>query len=152
MKIVYCCYAGAHSSVIAGHLHLKQLPWKHAPSIKEILALPEFDRREQKDRGIPYFLGRDERGHEVYLIGLEKNYSLALQAIYYILNECSNPQEWKFFDTLPGINITTRIGGYLSRKLHFVVVGRYIAAWGIQKCFPRLLRLVKKVKELNQIG
>ena len=77
MKVIYHCYGRAHSSVVASHLHLGTLPLD-GPVLKEqILAIPEFDRAEAADFGEPYFVGQDEAGNEVYILGLNSQAPLA---------------------------------------------------------------------------
>lgn len=147
MKIFYYCLARAHSSVIAGYLHLNRLPSDRVPSVGEILAVAEFDKSEPKDRGVPYYLGLDEYENEVYIIGLGKDRGLALQTILNVLKERANLLEWRFFNTLSEIDWVTRIGGFLSRSLH-IPVGRIISAWGIQRSYAGLTALVKRTKEL----
>jgi hypothetical protein len=149
MKIYYYCYARAHSSVVAGYIHLNRLPSSRIPTIEELMAIREFDKSEGKDWGIPYFLGDDERHNQVYIIGLGKDRPLALQAIYHILNEYGNPLDYRFFNTLEQIDWVTRIGGFLSRSLGLVAIGRRLSALGIQRSYFGLTKLVKRAKELN---
>lgn len=149
MKIFYYCFAGSHSSIIAGHIHLGQLPMDRVATISEIYQVKGFDCRHQKELGIPFFLGKDEEDNEIYAIGMGKNRSLALQAIYYLLQDIANPAEWKFYDTVSEINLLTRIGGFISGTLGWSKVGRPIVALGIQRCYGKLINVVKHSKEWN---
>jgi len=151
MKIFYACFAGTHSSVIAGYIHLKRLPADRIPRVAEIMAVKEFDSRSKKECGSPYYLGRDEADNEVFVIGLGKDRALGFQTIYYFLEERDRLAEWKFFDTLAEINLLTRVGGFLSGNLKFKRLGRYLAALGIQKCYRRLVRLVERIKERDSV-
>jgi hypothetical protein len=150
VKLFYFCYGRAHSSVIAGYIHLQKLPGDRIPSIKEIIAVPEFDKANPGDFGIPYFLGKDDLGREVYVIGFGKNHLLALQTIHYILiNQGNDPSDWHFLNALNKIGILTKIGGFLSRNLKIVTIGRYLAALGIQKSYFQLIKLVELAKEIK---
>ena len=70
VKVIYHCYGRAHSSVVAAHLHLGNLPMAGPVSIEQLIGLAEFDRADPSQWGIPYLMGRDERGNEVYILGL----------------------------------------------------------------------------------
>ena len=51
MIIIYHCYGGTHSSVMAASLHLGLLPQDKKPTGKELLALPYFDQQSGADFG-----------------------------------------------------------------------------------------------------
>lgn len=147
MKFFYYCYGRAHSSVIAGWIHLNRLPSHRIPSIKEILAIPEFDRSNSEDLGEPYFLGRDENDNEVFIIGFGGESALGLQTIYFLLEGFDDPSEWKFYNSLGSIGWLTKIGGFISKKLKIAPVGKYLAALGIQRSYFNLVKLVRTAKE-----
>lgn len=147
MKLFYYCYGRAHSSVIAGWIHLNRLPRDRIPSVKEILAISEFDRSDSGDFGEPYFLGRDEFGNEVFIIGFGGEAALGLQTIGFLLERLGDPLEWKFYNSLGSIGWLAKMGGFISKKLKLTSVGRYLAALGIQKSYYNLVELVSTVKE-----
>jgi hypothetical protein len=152
VRIVYCCFAGTHSSVIAAAVHLGILPERRIPTIAEITAVKEFDRRDREDWGTPLLLGVDPRDNEVYIMGLGPDQDICLQAIYYLLAEiATDPGQWKFYKTLRQINWLTRVGGFCSRRLGLVMVGRFLVARGIQSDYVDLVKLVHQVKEWNLI-
>ena len=70
MKIIYCCYGSAHSSVIAAAIHLRKLPWDRLPTLAELVKQERFDRTENREIGTPFFMGRDGEGNEIYALGL----------------------------------------------------------------------------------
>ena len=150
MKFFYYCYGGAHSSVIAGWIHLNRLPSGQIPSVKEILAIPEFDRSDSGDFGRPCFLGKDEYDNEVFIIGLGGGPGLGLQTIYFVLERFGDPSEWKFYNSLDSIGWLTKIGGFISKKLKITPLGKYLAALGIQKSYFNLVNLVRTAKEIEK--
>ena len=81
MKVIYHCYGRAHSSVVAAHLHLGSLPMAGPVNIRQLLGLAEFDRADPSQWGIPHFMGRDEQGNEVYILGLNSQTAAGLRAI-----------------------------------------------------------------------
>ncbi len=146
MKLFYYCYGRAHSSVISGVIHLNRLPSDRVPSVREILAVPEFDQSDSSDYGIPYLLGRDEFDNEIYIIGFGGKDALGLQTIYFLLEQFGNSIEWKFFNSLGSIGWLTKVGGFISKKLKWPRLGKYLAALGIKKSYPNLVKLVRAVK------
>lgn len=151
MKLFYYCFARAHSSVIAGYIHLGKLPQDRIPAIKEIMAIPEFDKTDSSVKGIPYLLGKDHQNHEIYLIGFGKDDLIGIQTIHHFLQQNANPAEWRFFNALSQIGYLTKLGGFLSRNLKITLIGRFLAAWGIQRSYFRLVQLVKTSKESIQV-
>lgn len=150
MKLFYYCYGRAHSSVIAGWIHLNRLPSDRIPSIKEILAIPEFDWSNSEDFGEPYFLGKDKNDNEVFIIGFGGEPALGLQTIFFLLERFGDPNEWKFYNSLSSIGWLTKIGGFISKKLKITPVGKYLAALGIQKSYFNLVKLVGTAKEIEK--
>ena len=57
MIIIYRCYGGTHSSVMAASIHLELLPGDRKPAGKELLALPYFDRQNGADFGKIFYMG-----------------------------------------------------------------------------------------------
>ncbi|HOP73755.1 MAG TPA: DUF3189 family protein [Bacillota bacterium] len=149
MKVFYYCFAGTHSSVIAAAIHLNRLPMDRIPDRNEILNTVPFDLRESEDIGIPYFMGIDECGHEIYVLGFGKDPALGLQVVQHLIEGRADHEEWKFFNTLPCINWTTRCGGYLSRRWKWVGIGRFLLIRGIRQCYPKICKLVQQIKEWN---
>lgn len=152
MKIFYHCYAGAHSSVVASALHCGILPLERLPSLEEITAVPYFDQTSPNLVGTPYFMGHDEYNNEVFFIGMFRRSDLVKRAIYSFFELCEIPQEQsRFIDALHVINLSTKIGGGMSRRFGCVRTGRWLSSWGVQRCYPGFVELVKGVKyELQQ--
>ncbi|NLW46948.1 MAG: DUF3189 family protein [Firmicutes bacterium] len=150
MRLFYYCYGRAHSSVVAGLIHLNRLPRDRVPNVNEIISAPGFDQSNQPDIGIPYFLGKDRHNNEVFIIGFGSAPDLGLQTIYYLLAQMGNPLEWKFYNSLASIGWLTKIGGFISKKLKVSSIGKYLAALGIQNSYSSLVELVKNVEENEQ--
>lgn len=146
MKLFYYCYGRAHSSVITGWIHLNHLPMDRVPTVNEIISMPGFDQSDADDFGTPCFLGKDEFDNEVFIIGFGGESGLGLQTIYFINNWLGNPIEWKFINALATVGWLTKIGGFISKKLNWPHLGKYLAALGIQRSYSNLAQLVKSVK------
>lgn len=146
MMVFYQCYGRSHTSVVAAHIHLGNLPNGALPSVRQIMALPFFDEAEEADFGRPLLFGRDADGHEVYALGLGSGARAGLGAIMslFALSGASQPL---VVDTLKGLGIVARIGGGLSRQFGLVSIGRPLAAYGVRRIYPRLAGTVASVKE-----
>lgn len=148
MKIFYHCYAGAHSSVVASALHCGKLPSQRIPTLAEIMATPYFDQTVPEMIGTPYYMGNDEFDNEVYFVGTRRGGLLVKNAVYSFLAICGfSDAQVRFYDALHVINLSTKIGGGLSRRFGCVAFGRRLSAWGIRRCYPGFVELVSSVKQ-----
>jgi len=147
VNIIYHCYGSAHSSVIAAAIHLGRLPDSRVPGVREIMALPDFDRADDRHLGSLFYKGMDEKGFHVYTMGLGGQSAAALQTIKSILALAgADPESFHFVGALRCITLMTKVGGALSRRYGIRIIGRPIAAWGITRSYPTLVDLVKQVK------
>ena len=125
MKLFYCCYGGAHTSVTCASIHL-----------------------ENQKLATPVFMGRDMMGWDIYIIGMKNVKQLIIPSMKSYLNACGVEQEnFLLINALIELHPITSIGGALSRKFGIVPLGRPMTVWGIRKTYPRFLALVKQVKE-----
>jgi ABC-type dipeptide/oligopeptide/nickel transport system permease subunit len=69
VKVIYYCYGGTHSSVVTAAIHLKYLPEDRVPRADELMAVSRFDKAERHDIGVPYYMGTDELGNDIYVLG-----------------------------------------------------------------------------------
>ncbi len=147
MKVIYCCYGSSHSSVIAAAIHLGWLPCDRIPRAQEIERVPHYDRTDPRDIGTCYFMGTDEAGRDVYIMGMGAAKGIVRRAVSSVFRMCGVPDtEYRLVDTLPEVGLVTKAGGFLSRALGLVAVGRPISIWGIRRSYPRFVRLVSNVK------
>lgn len=147
MNIIYHCYGSAHSSVIAAAIHLGKLPDSRVPKVKEIMALPDFDRSNDRYLGSLFYKGKDEKGFHVYTLGLGGQAAAALQTVKSMLALTGAPPDsFHFAGALHCITFMTKVGGAMSRRYGLRGIGRPIAAWGITRSYPTLVALVKQVK------
>jgi len=113
---------------------------------EEIMTIPEFDRAQADDWGEPYFMGRDEVANEVYILGMNSQAPVCVKAILSLAGQLGQANQIILVNTLPAIGLTTRLGGFISKKLNWPRVGKPLAALGILQSLPRLRRLVRTVK------
>ncbi|MGI5876088.1 MAG: DUF3189 family protein [Dethiobacteria bacterium] len=156
MKIIYHCYGGTHSSVLGAATHLGILDSKRIPTNREILNCPYFDQVENDQLGSIFFIGIDEKGHEVYIMGCKSAGTLVEKVIKDFCKIMQiNGEEVMLVSTKPSINMLLRIGGLLSRRLKLVTLGRFFLFPGSKLALPKIRKIVKKVnldRELTGIG
>jgi len=147
LKLIYNCYGGSHSSVTSAAIHLGLLPDQRTATKEELLKVPYYDAQVAQDHGRIRFLGYDENGHEVYVVGrmnLGAGYEKIIRSLVVVLE--GRQEDIALVDTMPYVNIFMMIGGYLSRRLGFSRVGRSIIIFGTKLSYHRFVRLVKSVK------
>lgn len=147
MKIVYHCYGGAHSSPIAACIHVGILPHERLPSSNQLMEAPCFDKVGPLDRGKLFFIGRDGYGNEVFMVGRGPEPKGIINGIRSGSAMAGlTDEDFLFVDTLPNVNWWMRVGGYLSRGLRWISVGRPIVIYGTKRAYPELVATVDKVK------
>lgn len=151
MKIFYCCYGSAHSSVVAASIHLGLLPTNRIPTSREFTVLPHYDKTESFEIGIPFFMGKDEYDSEIFILGMASERRLIKKAILSFLTHAGvNTHDLMIIDTLKSANFLTKVGGFTSRRLGFVKIGRPLTILGIQQKYQDFVKLVTDVKKREQ--
>ncbi len=148
MKLFYCCYGGAHTSVTCASIHLGFLPQNRIPEPYEFKAVPFYDKMDNDKLGTPMYVGRDPLGWDIYIIGLKNAKLISLPAIKSYLNTFDHTQKnLLFVNALAELHPITAIGGYTSRHLGGISIGRPLTIWGIRRSYPKFLDLVGRVQE-----
>lgn len=151
MKVVYHCYGGTHSSVVAASIHVGRLPDDALPSASELEELPFFDKATREDMGVIHRVGSDEFGNEVFCLGRRNATADVIGALSSACKISGNPSP-VFVNTIPQVNTLMRIGGYLSREAGLTRIGRRLVIKGTLRAYWSLVDLVKQVKlRLNDV-
>ena len=146
LKIIYHCYGGAHSSVIAAALHLKWIEKHRLPSLEEMMAKPYYDKTDNGDFGSIRFMGIDESGNEVYVLGkkgMGEKYTHILMGVAKIMGR---EDDLIAVDCLNRVNWSMKLGGFLSRRMGLIFPGRPVLVRGTRKAFLTLVNLVETVR------
>jgi hypothetical protein len=148
MKLFYCCYGGAHTSVTCASIHLGYLPAERLPAASEFQAVPFYDKMENGKLGTPVFMGRDEMGWDIHIMGMKNAKQLVIPAMKSYLNVCGIDQKnYILVNALVDLHPITSIGGVASRKFGIISLGRPMTVWGIRKTYHKFVELVLQVKE-----
>lgn len=143
VRIIYHCFGAAHTSVTAAALHCGRLPARGRVTAGEVLGVPGFDRRGGRDIGAAFFFGCDSRACEVYVIGFDGSRQLIARAAKELLAHVPGAAGRVLLaETLPAASALVKVGGYSSRRLGLVRLGRPLAAMGILLSLPALRRTV----------
>ncbi|MGE5391478.1 MAG: DUF3189 family protein [Deltaproteobacteria bacterium] len=75
MKVIFLGTTGVHHALVAANLYItNDIP--HDPS-----RLPDFADQQKDHDGSPIFVGRDEKGNEVYSLGAGRDVLMAKKSI-----------------------------------------------------------------------
>lgn len=119
--------------------------------MEEMLALPYFDKTSKKDFGSIRFMGVDEFNNEVYVLGKKnvgRRYDNMLKGVASLLGK---KDELVFVDCMTRVNIGMKLGGFTSRRMGWVSLGRPVLGRSTRKAFLDLVNLVEitRLKVIN---
>ncbi|MDP4143504.1 MAG: DUF3189 family protein [Bacillota bacterium] len=147
MIVVYHDVGGAHSTAVAANIHISRLPMNTIPTAKQILDVPTFDKIEKNQLGHLLYIGTDENGNRVYTLGRKYKPNLVIPAIQDMFNIVNKPGEKLYIvDTHPTVNLLMKIGGFTSRRLAIVSIGRPIVTKGTLQAYKDIANIVRGVK------
>lgn len=140
MIVIYHCYGGAHSSVVAAAVHLGLLPRDRKPSPDELWSVRYFDKQDSHDAGRIRLMGTDCHDNEIYILGRRSDVSLIRRAVEEVGRLMGVWPEGQvlFVDTLPCVNWYMRIGGFLSRAARLKRLGRPTVIYGTRRAYRSL--------------
>jgi len=146
-KVIYHCYGGSHSSVITAGVYLGLLPKDRVASKAELLAVPHFDQKEAVTHGHLRFIGRDLKGNEVLVLGKRMAGPDITLFLHKISKLFSCREELVAIDTTFPINPLMVIGGFLSRGLNLVALGRPLVILGTQIAYPYFVQIAEGTQD-----
>lgn len=132
----------------AAAIHLGLMPDVRPAKDCELLAAPYFDAQVSRDHGRIRFIGYDEAGHEIYIVGkrhLGDEYERIMRRVIEMLG--GYQEEYAFVNTMPYVNLWMMIGGFLSRRWGWTRLGRKIILHGTRQSYFKFVQLVAQVKE-----
>ncbi|HHY45638.1 MAG TPA: DUF3189 family protein [Firmicutes bacterium] len=142
--VIYACYAGTHSSVLAASIHVGL--FGDGCDVCELLF---FDKRTYPDIGVPALVGRDEHGSEVYALGTGW-LSAPLEQAVCDLVELAYPNVYLCICAVRGfLDLQARLGGFASRRCRLVFLGRRLVASSLLRKVPDLRRAVLDCLDLS---
>ena len=121
------------------------LPADRLPTRQEFCNCPSLIVTTSR---VPFTTWAKMKGHEVYVLGRGRGGKIAETTLIngYNLAGGQADRELVIVDTLKCVNLIMRIGGYLSRRLRLVFLGRPLVLVGTQRAFRCLVAVVEAVK------
>ncbi|MCC5911886.1 MAG: DUF3189 family protein [Clostridiaceae bacterium] len=149
MKIIYSCFGGAHSSIVTASIHMGYLPVDRVATKEEILSVPFYDKAANSEIGIPFHMGVDQQCRAIYIMGMGHSRDFYTEMLYAFYNDMmySNKKDVIFINVTSLLNNYTRLGGFMSRRLNIVGLGRPLTVYGIQRNYRFFTELVKNVEQ-----
>ena len=149
MKIIYSCYGGAHSSIIASAIHVGYLPVDRVPTGEEILNTPYYDQSPSESRGKPIYMGTDEKMKEIYALAMGPYRTEYTKIVYNFVFQLvgKTKEDIQIINVVPLLGFLTKLGGFTSRRAGLVKIGRPLTVSGIQKRYDLFIKLVEDVKK-----
>lgn len=149
MKIIYTCYGGAHSSIVASAIHMGYLPVDRIPTKEEILNIPYYDQSPKEFRGTPIYIGTDEKLRKIYALGMGSYRKEYTEVAYNFAFQLSTDvkKNIQIINVVPLLSFSVKIGGFLSRRVGLIKLGRPLTVAGIQKRYNLFIELVEDVKK-----
>lgn len=151
MIIIYNCYGGTHSSILASAIHLKNLPSDRIPSKHEILSLKYFNKLNYKDMGRLLFHGTDDEGNQIYTIGRGTSKALIPAMRNLSITLCKKnylDEHFLFVNCSSTVPPLMTIGGFFSRGLHLDFIGVPLLTAGTRRTYYNISKLVEMSKEI----
>ncbi len=143
MKIIYHCFGGAHSSVTVAAIHMGWLNKAKLPSSEDLMDLPYYDKTTDDDFGTIHYMGTDEMGNDVYVLGkksLGDRFSRLMMGVAEILYK---EDQLLAVNVMKHVNLWMKLGGFTSRRLNFTFIGRPVVIWGTRKAYDSMVKLVE---------
>lgn len=142
--VIYHCFGGTHSSIIAANLHLGRLPWQGAIEGAQFLSLTYFDQLDGNHLGLIIPHGQDEGGNLVCTVArhseaiLTENLLLSFSQLLGV--------DLVMVNALSPLGSLARVGGFLSRRWGVVSLGRILLTRDCLRVYPRFLDLVGQTR------
>lgn len=131
---------------MAAALHLSLISKDHIPTEDELVAIPYYDKTIDADFGSLRFMGIDSFKNEVYVLGKKSmgdRYSRLLMGIAEILG---HGDDVLAVNCMNRVNLAMKLGGFSSRRMGAVFLGRPVLVRGSQKAFMELVNLVENTR------
>lgn len=151
MVIIYNCYGGTHSSILASAIHLKKLPKDRIPTTEEIINTEYFNKLNYKDMGRLIFHGSDDEGNRIFTIGRGTSRALIPAMRNLAIALCRDngiDEHFIFINCSSTVHPLMTMGGFFSRALHIHFIGVPLLTAGARRTYYNITELVEKAMEI----
>lgn len=144
MIVIFQCYGGTHTSVVAAAIYTGRLNRMRLPAGTELENLPYFDRVAGHHVGNLHYFGHDKEQNPVFILGSRKWGGSVIKLLAATLEtEKRTGAAVAVIDCLEHVTLPVRIGGVLSRCFHLTALGRLLLKFGIRLIYPGLVMQVE---------
>lgn len=148
LKVIYSCYWGSYLAVVAASLHLGFIGNDKFKG-NDILTLQLFNNIKDDELGELIFLGIDDKGRDIYVIGSKNSGKILEKTLKGIAEIYGFRTDSVFFiDLNPYYNNLTLLGILLIRRLGLVKIGIKLVLRGIAKTYDNLKKTVQSVRDV----
>lgn len=121
----------------------------HIPTKEEILSTPYYDQLPKESRGVLIYMGTDENLRKVYALGMgpyRTEYTkIAYNFVFQLADK--NKKDIQIINVVPLLSLSVKLGGFMSRGVGLIKLGRPLTILGIQKRYNLFIKLVEDVKK-----
>jgi len=142
-KVIYHDHGGAHTSVVASGIHIGILEPDETPTKEQLMEIPFFDKTSKSDFGKIKYMGKGKEGNEIYTLGT-KNMDMGI-LLTNLVDLQGISDQFVFYNTMPYVNNSLRLGGWLSRGMSLPAIGRPLVISGLKKEYARIGTFVKSI-------
>ncbi len=148
MKIIYLCYEASFLPVVVASIHLKLITEDKVPLKEELYLLPYYGKILFNQQGKIFYLGTDQKGNKVYMLGTRNGVDILQKAVKGFLEIFSyNSEEIVFGDLSKIRNILISIGLFFYCNLKIRAIGCFLITEGIKKSYFKLVNFSKDKQE-----
>jgi hypothetical protein len=117
------------------------------------MSLPYYDKTTDNDFGSIRFMGVDEYGNQVYVLGkksLGERFTNILNGVAQILEKNN---QVIVVNTMNRVNLSMKLGGFTSRRMGLPLLGRPVVTRGTRNAFFDLVNLVEitRLKAIRKV-
>jgi hypothetical protein len=145
MKIIYYDSTGQYLAVIAAAIHLNMLTTKEeVPSWTEFSKLPYFNANYKVELGKIIFVGTDQSGNEIYILGSAKVGKVIERAVQGLNDIFEIKKESLFIDLTKNEDWLLSLGLIFKRVIPVLSLGNKLIYSSLANSFSKIVDEVDK--------
>ncbi|SJZ54328.1 DUF3189 family protein [Selenihalanaerobacter shriftii] len=148
MKIIYYDSTGQYLAVVAAAIHLNMLATaKVAPDWNDLKELPYFDGRQKVELGQIIFIGTDQLGNDIYILGSDGVGDVIEKAVHGINRIFDIHTESKFIDLTKKEDWLFRLGIKIKSLFTNSSLANRLIYKNILKSFTQIVEVVNDIRD-----
>lgn len=150
-SVIYYCFGGTHSSVMAAAIHLNWLSASRLPTDEELRRTPYFNCESNHRIGTVHHMGLTDDA-AIKAVGLGANRKPLRRLLIQVLGLLGwRSDEVISTETLNAVGWMLRLGGFMSCRLGWRHLSWPLVSAGARRAHPKLCAKVEQIKkQLNK--